>query len=138
MHALQSLDCHGHASLTCLCVSASGYAASTFLAGVRASNAGIIGGAITGIGLFFVLEAFEGWRRRTGLVMAQQRARQKPLHELHKAWSAGCLTRAEYAHALNHIQEEERSAEVPFLSTSPFCLYPMRMRKPFAMCCFNT
>lgn len=114
-----SLACNGNALLTFASISASGYAASTYLAGVRASNAGIIGGAVTGIGLFFVLEAFEGWRRRTGLAMAQQRARQKPLQDLHNAWSAGCMTRAEYAHALNHMQEEGRSAEVLFMSASP-------------------
>ncbi len=49
----------------------SGYAAATCLAGVRASNVGIIAGAATGVGIFFGLEAFEGWRLRTGRAMLQ-------------------------------------------------------------------
>lgn len=106
----------------------SGYAAATFLAGVRAANVGIIGGAMTGVGLFFGLEAFDGWRRRTGLAMAQQRARQKPLDDLHKAWSAGCLTRTEYAYALNRLQEEERHAEVISLWPS-FTFFHSRLRR---------
>ena len=48
----------------------SGYGAATFLSGVRASNAGILLGAGTGIGIFFVMEAFENWRQRTGYAMA--------------------------------------------------------------------
>lgn len=75
---------------------------------------------MTGVGLFFGLEMFDSWRRRTGVSMAQQRARQKPLNDLHTAWSAGCLTRAEYVYALNRLQQEERSAEVLPLMPSPF------------------
>ena len=49
----------------------SGYAAATLLAGVRASNVGIIAGAATGVGIFFGLEAFEEWRLRTGRAMLE-------------------------------------------------------------------
>ena len=49
----------------------SGYAAATFLAGVRGSNVGIFAGAATGVGIFFGLEAFEEWRLRTRRAMLE-------------------------------------------------------------------
>ena len=38
--------------------------------------------------------------------------RQKPLQDLQNAWVDGCLTRAEYAHALQQLQHEERQSQV--------------------------
>jgi hypothetical protein len=34
------------------------------------------------------------------------------MEQLQKAWTDGCLTRAEYAHALNELQQEERAEVV--------------------------
>ena len=53
------------------CGLSSGYAAATVLAGVRAANVGIIGGATTGVGIFFAMGAFEDWRLRTGRAMME-------------------------------------------------------------------